>query len=132
MYSDVTTESVLPWANTCPFRISSVLFINGDFRAHWVSDMASRLPMYVRQKHCCGNCSWRMLSSVVLPLPFMPKISQCSPRLTSQLISRSKNWVSSSFFDIYLSREPALEIVLSGLSGTLGIRYGITAADLRC
>ena len=46
-------------------------------------------------------------------------------------LRRKIGWVSSSFFDIYLSREPALEIVLSGLSGTLGIRYGITAADVR-
>lgn len=46
-------------------------------------------------------------------------------------LRRKIGWVSSSFFDVYLSQEPALDIVLSGLSGTLGIRYGITAADVR-
>lgn len=34
-------------------------------------------------------------------------------------------WVSSSFFDKYLSWESALSIVLSGVSGTLSVRKGI-------
>lgn len=46
-------------------------------------------------------------------------------------LRKKVGWVSSSFFDVYLSQEPALEIVLSGLSGTLGIRYGITDSDVR-
>lgn len=40
-------------------------------------------------------------------------------------------WVSSSFFDKHLSQESALQIVLSGLFGTFGIGFGITAADIR-
>lgn len=40
-------------------------------------------------------------------------------------------WVSSSFFDRYLKEESALQIVLSGLSGTLGLDYHITPADVR-
>lgn len=39
-------------------------------------------------------------------------------------------WVSSSFFDKYYSRETALEIVLSGLFGTLGLSYDITTKDV--
>lgn len=46
-------------------------------------------------------------------------------------LRKKVGWVSSSFFDNYLSQEPALEIVLSGLFGTLGIRYNITDQDVR-
>ncbi len=40
-------------------------------------------------------------------------------------------WVSSSFFDKYLSWESALSIVLSGVSGTLSVRNGIQDADVK-
>lgn len=40
-------------------------------------------------------------------------------------------WVSSSFFDKYYSRESALNIVLSGKCGTLGVQEGITLDDVR-
>lgn len=40
-------------------------------------------------------------------------------------------WVSSSFFDKYLSWESALDIVLSGLSGTLGLRKGVGDQDVK-
>ena len=47
------------------------------------------------------------------------------------LHSRRKiGWVSSSFFDKYYTRESALNIVLSGLSGTLGINGSITDEDV--
>ena len=39
-------------------------------------------------------------------------------------------WVSSSFFDKCLSKETALEVVLSGIFGTLGLGYGITNEDV--
>lgn len=39
-------------------------------------------------------------------------------------------WVSSSFFDKCLSKETALEIILSGLFATLGLDYGITDQDM--
>ncbi len=39
-------------------------------------------------------------------------------------------WVSSSFFDKYLSRESAMDIVLSGKFGTLGIDFDITDQDV--
>lgn len=39
-------------------------------------------------------------------------------------------WVSSSFFDKYYTHESALSIVLSGLSGTLGIRGGVRDDDI--
>ena len=40
-------------------------------------------------------------------------------------------WVSSSFFDKYLSWESALSIVLSGISGTLSLSKDITDADVK-
>ena len=40
-------------------------------------------------------------------------------------------WVSSSFFDRYYSRESALNIVLSGKCGTLGLDDTITLSDVR-
>lgn len=40
-------------------------------------------------------------------------------------------WVSSSFFDKYLSWESALDIVLSGVSGTLSLSKNITDADVK-
>ena len=40
-------------------------------------------------------------------------------------------WVSSSFFDKYLTWESALNIVLSGLTGTLSIQFDITDADVK-
>ncbi|MBO5140728.1 MAG: ATP-binding cassette domain-containing protein [Peptococcaceae bacterium] len=40
-------------------------------------------------------------------------------------------WVSSSFFDKYLSWESALNIVLSGVSGTLSLSKDITDADVK-
>lgn len=46
-------------------------------------------------------------------------------------LRRKIGWVSSSFFDRYLKEESALHIVLSGLSGTLGLDYNITPADVR-
>lgn len=45
---------------------------------------------------------------------------------------RSKiGWVSGSFFDKCYSYESALNIVLSGLFGTLGIQFSITNAQVR-
>lgn len=35
-------------------------------------------------------------------------------------------WVSSSFFDQYFSHESALQIILSGVTGTLGLDFGLT------
>lgn len=46
-------------------------------------------------------------------------------------LRRQVGWISSSFFDRYYRYEPALEIVLSGLSGTFGIRRGLRDADVR-
>ena len=44
---------------------------------------------------------------------------------------RSKiGWVSSSFFDKYLSWESALNIVLSGKFGTLSVDFDVTDADV--
>lgn len=45
-------------------------------------------------------------------------------------LRRRIGWVSSSFFDKYMSRESALSIVLSGLSGTLGISGAVTDDDV--
>lgn len=39
-------------------------------------------------------------------------------------------WVSSSFFDNYMHHESALNIVLSGLSGTLGLSSAVTNEDV--
>ena len=45
---------------------------------------------------------------------------------------RSKiGWVSSSFFDKCYSQESALDIVLSGLFGTLGVDFSVTDAQIR-
>lgn len=46
-------------------------------------------------------------------------------------LRRQVGWVSSSFFDRFYRYEPALEIVLSGLSGTFGIRSGLRDVDVR-
>ena len=43
---------------------------------------------------------------------------------------RRIGWVSSSFFDKNLTRESALDIVLSGKFGTLGLDYNITNQDV--
>ncbi len=40
-------------------------------------------------------------------------------------------WVSSSFFDKYYTKESALQIVLSGLSGTFNIDFAITDFEVR-
>lgn len=40
-------------------------------------------------------------------------------------------WVSSSFFDKYYSKESALNIVLSGRNGTLGLDENITLDDVK-
>lgn len=40
-------------------------------------------------------------------------------------------WVSSSFFDQYYHQEPALYIVLSGKTGSLGLDYALTEADVK-
>lgn len=40
-------------------------------------------------------------------------------------------WVSSSFFDKYLSWESAMDIVLSGVSGTLSLSKDITDEDVK-
>lgn len=40
-------------------------------------------------------------------------------------------WVSSSFFDKYLSWESALDVVLSGVSGTLSLSKDIADADVK-
>ena len=48
------------------------------------------------------------------------------------LAKRSKiGWISSSFFDKHYSRESALDIVLSGKSGTLGLWQDVTLAERR-
>ena len=46
-------------------------------------------------------------------------------------VRRRIGWVSSSFFDKYYTKESALNIVLSGKSGTLGINGSITLNDVR-
>ena len=45
-------------------------------------------------------------------------------------IRKRTGWVSSSFFDKYYTRESALNIVLSGKSGTLGLEEDITLDDV--
>ncbi|MEE0434244.1 MAG: ATP-binding cassette domain-containing protein [Peptococcaceae bacterium] len=45
-------------------------------------------------------------------------------------IRKRTGWVSASFFDKYYSRESALNIVLSGKSGTLGLENDITLDDV--
>ena len=40
-------------------------------------------------------------------------------------------WVSSSFFDQYYTKEPALYIVLSGKTGGLGLDHALTEADVK-
>lgn len=46
-------------------------------------------------------------------------------------IRRRIGWVSASFFDKCLSREPVLDIVLAGKTATLGVDDSITDADVR-
>lgn len=45
-------------------------------------------------------------------------------------IRKRTGWVSSSFFDKYYSRESALNIVLSGKSGSLGLEENITLEEV--
>ncbi len=40
-------------------------------------------------------------------------------------------WVSSSFFDKYYKNESALEIILAGKTGTLGLDFSINETDVR-
>lgn len=44
---------------------------------------------------------------------------------------RRIGWVSASFFDKCYHHEQALDIVLSGLFGTLGVAFGVEAEDVR-
>lgn len=46
-------------------------------------------------------------------------------------LRKKVGWVSSSFFDKYYRQEQALQIVLSGLSGTFNVDYGVSAQDVR-
>lgn len=46
-------------------------------------------------------------------------------------IRKKIGWVSSSFFDKHYSKESALDIVLSGLNGSLGLAPDITLKDVR-
>lgn len=46
-------------------------------------------------------------------------------------IRKRIGWVSASFFDKYYSKESALNIVLSGRNGTLGLDDAITLEDVR-
>jgi len=46
-------------------------------------------------------------------------------------LRRKVGWVSSSFFDKYYHQEEALQIVLSGLSGTFNLNYEIQDKDVR-
>lgn len=46
-------------------------------------------------------------------------------------IRKKIGWVSASFFDKYYSKESALNIVLSGTNGTLGLDDGITLEEVR-
>ncbi|MEE0435601.1 MAG: ATP-binding cassette domain-containing protein [Peptococcaceae bacterium] len=46
-------------------------------------------------------------------------------------LRRRIGWVSSSFFDVYYNKEPALDIVLSGLFGTFGVRGCVSDQDIR-
>lgn len=46
-------------------------------------------------------------------------------------IRKRIGWVSASFFDQYYTKEAVLDIVLSGKTGTLGLNYNITLADVR-
>lgn len=45
-------------------------------------------------------------------------------------IRKKIGWVSSSFFDKYYHQEIALDIVLSGIFGSLGIGYSVTNRDI--
>ena len=45
-------------------------------------------------------------------------------------VRKKIGWVSSSFFDKYYTKESSLNIVLSGLFGTLGIDYAIQDEDV--
>lgn len=46
-------------------------------------------------------------------------------------IRKKIGWVSSSFFDKVYSKESVLEVILSGLFGTLGLNYDITTQDVK-
>ncbi|MDR1604890.1 MAG: ATP-binding cassette domain-containing protein [Gracilibacteraceae bacterium] len=46
-------------------------------------------------------------------------------------LRRRIGWVSSSFFDKYLSWESVLSVVLSGISGTLGLSRLVTDQDVK-
>jgi len=45
-------------------------------------------------------------------------------------IRKKIGWISTVFFDKHYSKESALDIVLSGLSGNLGLDYNITLEDV--
>lgn len=49
---------------------------------------------------------------------------------TALEIRKKIGWVSSSFFDKHYTKESALDIVLSGKSGTLGLDFNITLDDV--
>ncbi|MEE0435690.1 MAG: ATP-binding cassette domain-containing protein [Peptococcaceae bacterium] len=46
-------------------------------------------------------------------------------------LRRQIGWISSSFFDRFFTKETALHVVLSGLSGSFGLNEDITDADVR-
>lgn len=46
-------------------------------------------------------------------------------------LRRKIGWISSSFFDRFFTKESALQVVLSGLSGSFGLNDSITNADIR-
>lgn len=46
-------------------------------------------------------------------------------------IRKKIGWVSSSFFDNYYKNESALEIILSGKTGTLGMDFSIDESDVK-
>lgn len=46
-------------------------------------------------------------------------------------LRKKVGWVSSSFFDKYYAKESALQIVLSGLTGTFNVDFTITDAQVR-
>lgn len=55
------------------------------------------------------------------------------PYTRENILTRRRRigWVSASFFDKCYRREQALDIVLSGLSGTLGADFSVSDADVR-
>ena len=55
------------------------------------------------------------------------------PLTAENILSLRKRigWVSSSFFDSYYKNESALEIILAGKSGTLGLDFSIEEKDVQ-